>query len=129
MKTRFLRPLATLLGCVFLTLQAQAYEVLVFTKTAGFRHGSIPAGIACVKKLATENGFTVVHSEDSNVFADANLKKNSVVIFLNTSGNILNDYQKAAFERFIQAGGGFVGVHAATDTEHNWPWFTRFIGA
>lgn len=109
--------------------EAEKFKVLLFTKTAGYRHPSIKQGVEAVKKLGGENQFGVMHTEDSKVFTDENLPRYSVVIFLNTSGDILGPEEKAAFTRFIQAGGGFVGVHAATDTEHSWPWFQAFIGA
>src|SRR5690606_8664107 len=108
---------------------AEDFKVLLFTKTAGYRHPSIPHGIAAITKLGAENNFGVTPTEDSALFTEENLGRYSVVVFLNTSGNILDPAQKAALTKFIQAGGGFVGVHAATDTEHAWPWYEKFIGA
>ncbi|MCE7059050.1 ThuA domain-containing protein [Dyadobacter sp. CY343] len=104
-------------------------RVLVFSKTAGFRHSSIPAGKAAIMKLGKENGFSVDTTENAVAFSEKNLQKYSAVIFLNTTGNILNDKQQDAFERYIQAGGGYVGVHAATDTEYEWPWYNKLSGA
>ncbi|MFT5423391.1 MAG: type 1 glutamine amidotransferase [Phycisphaerales bacterium] len=104
-------------------------RVLIFSKTAGFRHGSIEAGVESIQKLGTENGFAVEHTEDSGEFTDANLARFGVVVFLNTTQNVLNLAQEAAFERYIRAGGGYVGVHAATDTEYDWPWYGRLVGA
>ena len=95
-------------------------RVLVFSKTAGFVHSSIPAGIAAVEKLGQENGFDVDTTKSAAYFQDDSLKKYSAVIFLNTTGNVLDYRQEAAFERYIQSGGGFVGVHSATDTEYDW---------
>ena len=103
-------------------------KVLVFSKTAGFRHASIPDGIAAIQKLGAENGFDVDTTENADMFNDDTLKKYSAVIFLNTTGDILNYRQEAAFERYIQAGGGFVGVHSATDTEYDWGWYGRLVG-
>jgi type 1 glutamine amidotransferase len=100
----------------------------VFTKTQGFRHQSIPAGVAAIKSLGVTYHFQVDASEDAGVFTDANLARYRVVIFLNTSGEILNPKQQSAFERFIQHRGGFVGIHAATDTEYEWPWYGRLVG-
>ena len=92
-------------------------RILVFAKTAGFRHSSIPNGKAAIQKLGKENDFDVDTTEDPAVFTEDNLKKYAAVVFLNTTGNVLNTSQEAAFERFIQAGGGFTGIHSATDTE------------
>ncbi len=103
--------------------------MLVFSKTAGYRHESIPAGIEMIKQLGLENGFWVDNTEDASVFDENTLKKYSAVVFLNTSGNILNHYQQADFERFIQAGGGFAGIHAAADTEYDWEWYGKLVGA
>jgi cytochrome c len=104
-------------------------RVLVFSKTAGFRHSSIPAGRIAIVNLGREKGFAVDTTENATVFTDKNLQKYSAVIFLNTTGNILNDKQQDSFERYIQAGGGYVGIHAATDTEYEWPWYNKLSGA
>src|SRR6478736_6515334 len=103
-------------------------RVLVFSKTGGFRHDSIPQGIAAIQALGTANGFTVVATEDATAFTAANLATFDVVVFMSTTGEILNDAQQAAFEGYIKAGGGFAGVHAASDTEYSWPWFGELIG-
>lgn len=104
-------------------------RVLVFSKTDGFRHGSIESGVRCIQGLGSKNEFAVEHTEDAGRFTDANLALYDAVIFLNTTKNVLNLAQEAAFERYIRAGGGFVGVHAATDTEYDWPWYARLVGA
>ncbi|WP_430424742.1 ThuA domain-containing protein [Maribacter litoralis] len=104
-------------------------EILVFTKTAEFRHGSIASGIAAIKKLGDENDFKVTATEDADYFVEDSLKNYEAVVFLNTTGDILDAVQQADFERYIQAGGGFVGVHAATDTEYDWPWYNKLVGA
>ena len=108
---------------------SSALRVLVFSKTAGFRHGSIPTGIAAIKKLGQQNRFAVEATEDAAQFTDTNLARFSAVIFLNTTGDILDEDQQAAFERFIQGGGGYLGIHAAADTEYDWPWYGRLVGA
>lgn len=104
-------------------------HVLVFTKTAGFRHDSIPEAVAAMRKLSEEHGFTIEHTEDSGAFTDENLKRFDVAMFLLTTGTVFDADQRAAFERFIRAGGGFVGVHSASDTEYEWPWYGRLVGA
>ena len=103
-------------------------KILVYSKTAGYRHSVIPNGKKAIEKLGKENGFGVDVTEDSSVFNEDNLKKYAAVVFLNTTGNVLNNQQEAAFERFIQAGGGFVGVHSATDTEYDWIWYSKLVG-
>ena len=104
-------------------------KVLVFTKTAGFHHGSIPAGIAAIQQLGQENGFEVDTTVDAGKFNEDSLQQYAAVIFLNTTGDVLNNYQEADFERYIQAGGGYVGVHAAADTEYEWGWYNHLAGA
>ena len=104
-------------------------RVLVFSRTKGYRHGSIPAGKLAIMKLGQENGFAVDTTENADKFTEANLKQYSAVIWLSTTGNALDDAQQAAFERYIQAGGGFVGIHAAADTEYDWPWYNQLVGA
>lgn len=104
-------------------------KVLVFSKTMAFKHASIPAGVAAIQKLGSENGFAVDTTKNAALFTDENLKQYSAVIFLSTTGNVLDQYQEAAFERYIQAGGGYVGVHAAADTEYDWGWYNDLAGA
>lgn len=107
-------------------------RILVFSKTVTFRHSSIPAGKEAIIKLGTENGFIVDTTEDANYFNEDSLAKYSAVVFLNTTDtkdSLLNIYQENAFERYIQAGGGFVGVHAATDAGYHWGWYKRLVGA
>jgi cytochrome c len=104
-------------------------RVLVFSKTAGFRHSSIEPGLAAIRKLGQENGFAVDATEDASTFTDRNLRRYQTIVFLSTTGDVLDARQQDAFERYIQAGGGWVGIHAATDTEYDWPWYGRFAGA
>ena len=103
-------------------------RLLVFSKTAAFYHESIPTGNAALIKLGTENGYRVDTTTNAEWFNDDTLKAYSAVIFLSTTGDVLNHNQEAAFERYIQAGGGFVGIHAASDTEYDWGWFGRLVG-
>ncbi|HET6540678.1 MAG TPA: ThuA domain-containing protein [Chryseolinea sp.] len=103
--------------------------VLVFTKAQGWKHSSIPYGIAAIQKLGVENNFFVDTTKDASIFNDDDLKKYHAIIFLNTTGNILNAEQQAAFERYVQAGGGFVGIHSAAATEYEWPWYGKLMGA
>lgn len=103
-------------------------RVLVFSKTAGYRHSAIEVGIEAIQKLAAENKFAVDTTTNSALFTLDNLKKYSAVIFLNTSGTLLNEEQKKNFERYVQAGGGFVGVHGAAASEYEWKWYGRLLG-
>jgi type 1 glutamine amidotransferase len=105
------------------------YDVLVFSKTAGFRHDAIPAGIQLIRDLGAANSFTVTATEDSGQFNAANLAQFEAVVFLNTTGDVLNATQQTAFENYIRAGGGYVGVHSASDTEYDWPFYGELVGA
>ncbi|NBE54115.1 ThuA domain-containing protein [Streptomyces boluensis] len=104
-------------------------HVLVFSKTAGFRHDSIPDGIATVKELGAAHGFTVDATEDAGAFTPGNLAKYDAVIWLSTTGDVLNGEQQSAFEKYVKDGGGYVGVHAAADTEYDWPFYGELAGA
>lgn len=104
-------------------------KVLVFTKTEGFRHASIADGILALEKLASENDFSLTQTEDATNFNVDSLSQYAAVVFLSTTGNVLNQAQQTAFEQYIQAGGGFMGIHAATDTEYDWPWYNQLVGA
>ena len=109
--------------------QAEALpRVLVFSRTAGFRHASIPEGIAAVRELGAGRWETDA-TEDPSAFADDSLRRYRAVVFLSTTGDVLDASQEAAFERYVRAGGGFAGIHAATDTEYGWPWFGKLVGA
>lgn len=104
-------------------------KLLVFSKTTGFRHDSIEPGMEAIKKMAAEKGFEADFTEDATAFTEKNLGRYSAVVFLNTTGDILDARQQEAFERYIQAGGGYVGIHSATDTEYDWPWYGELAGA
>lgn len=104
-------------------------SVLVFTRTTGFRHGSIPAGVEAVRRIGEQLGFGVDHTEDPTRFSAEGLAPYAGVVFLNTTGDVLDTLQEAAFEAYVSAGGGFIGVHSAADTEYDWPWYGRLVGA
>jgi cytochrome c len=103
-------------------------RVLVFSRTAAFRHDSIGAGIQMVTDLGQQNGFAVDATEDPTQFNDENLARYGVVVWMSTTGDVLDDGQQQAFERFIQDGGGWVGVHSASDTEYDWAWYGQLLG-
>ncbi|WP_432132471.1 ThuA domain-containing protein [Streptomyces tendae] len=106
-----------------------AYQVLVFSKTTGFRHSSIDDGIAALRDLGTANNFTVDATEDAQAFTTGNLAQYEAIVFLSTTGDVLNDTQQTAMEQYIEDGGGYVGVHAAADTEYDWPFYEGLAGA
>jgi PKD repeat protein len=106
-----------------------SFRTLIFSKTAAFRHDSIPQGITAIKNLGTQNNFQVDATEDGSLFRDDILSHYKTVIFLETTGDVLTDDQQAAFERYIRAGGGYVGIHSAADTEYAWPWYGKLVGA
>ena len=104
-------------------------SILIFSKTNTFRHKSIPDGIAALKKLGVENNWHVDATEDSLQFNYNNLKKYNTIVFLNTTGNVLGTAQEKAFVKYIHEGGGYLGIHAASDTEHGWKFYTDMVGA
>jgi cytochrome c len=106
-----------------------APRILVFTKTAGFRHDSIPAGVRAVRELAAARGIRVESTANGAAFNTRSLKRYRAVVFLSTTGDVLTAPQQRAFERYVRGGGGFVGVHAAADTEYGWAWYSRLVGA
>lgn len=106
-----------------------AARVLVFHKTAGYRHASIGPALEVLEGIGEVEGFEIVSSEDAAVFAFDSLSQFDVIVFLNTTGDILSPEQQEVMERFIEAGGGFVGVHSAADTEYDWAWYGELIGS
>jgi type 1 glutamine amidotransferase len=103
--------------------------ILVFSKTSEFRHDSIPAAQAALRQLTTEHGWLADFTEDSATFTFERLARYDAVVFLLTTGDVLDANQEAAFERYIRAGGGFAGVHSASDTEYGWAWYGGLVGA
>jgi cytochrome c len=103
-------------------------RVLVFSKTASFRHASIEVGKIALQKMGAEKGFAVDTTENASAFNEENLKRYRCVIWLSTTGDVLDAIQQNAFERYIQAGGGYFGIHAASDTEYDWPWYGQLMG-
>jgi type 1 glutamine amidotransferase len=104
-------------------------RILIFSKTNGYRHGSIPAGIAAIKKLGAENGFEVDATEDSTWFNKKTLKKYAALVFLSSTGKIFGPAEEQALQEYIHNGGGYVGIHAASDCEYDWPWYGELVGA
>lgn len=113
----------------YLTRDTRVIKVLVFSKTVSFRHESIPDGIKAIRALGAQHGFTVDTTENNESFNEETLKKYNVLVFLNTTGDVLTETQQLEMNRWVQAGGGFVGIHAAADTEYDWPWYGELVGA
>ena len=108
---------------------AGAPSLLVFSRTAAFRHDAIDSAVAALVELARRRGYSLTASEDPSNFSDSALSGYGAVVFLLTTGDVLDAEQEAAFERFIRAGKGYVGVHSASDTEYRWPWYGELVGA
>lgn len=103
--------------------------ILVFTKTSAFVHDAIADGVAAIQLLGNKNGFKVDTTSNAALFSENTLKQYKAIVFLNTTGNVLNVKEEKAFEQFIENGGGFVGIHAASDTEYEWEWYGKMVGA
>lgn len=104
-------------------------NVLIYSKTKGSRHECIEPGGQAIIAYFAKHGVTATMTEDSSVFTHQGLKPYDVIMFFQTTGNVLDSAQQLAFEQFIKSGKGFVGVHAASDTEYEWPWYGKLIGA
>jgi type 1 glutamine amidotransferase len=118
-----------LIVCSSTIAWAQQPKILVFCKTAGYPHNSIAAGITAIQKLGIENKFDVDTTIDATKFNDANLKKYAAIVFLSTTGQFFRDStQQDALKKYIHNGGGYVGIHAATDAEYNWAWYGQLSG-
>lgn len=123
-----LLPLVMIASLSFTAMKKKP-RVLVFSKTKGYHHASITVGAPAIYKLGQENGFDVDTTSDASVFTKKGLKKYAAVVFLSTTGDVLDDQQQQAFENFIRSGKGYVGIHAAADTEYDWPWYNQLAGA
>ncbi len=104
-------------------------RVLVFTRTSGWRHDSIPEAIAALRGIGAGAGIEVVATEDPGAFTPAALQAYDAVVFASTTRDVLDDAQQAAFESYVRDGGGYMGIHAAADTEYDWPWYGELVGA
>ncbi len=109
--------------------EGEDFHVLVFSKTEGYRHASIADGKAALVRMGRAHGFGVDTTERSGAFTADALAPYTVVVFLNTTGDVLDEEQQRAFRHFVERGGGYVGIHAASDTEYDWPWYGRLVGA
>ena len=124
------RSLVTLLALSWMLSSCnQQPAVLIFSKTKGYRHESIDSGKLAIMNLGAQKGYRVDTTESAEAFTEENLKKYHAVVFLSTTADVLNLQQQADFMRFIQAGGGYLGIHAAADTEYDWWWYGKLVGA
>lgn len=108
--------------------QGKQFKALLVTTTKGWHHESIHQGVLAIQQLGERNFFDVALFENPKGFTDDYLKQFKVVIFLNTTGDIFDSAQQKVMERFIQAGNGYVGIHSASDTEYDWPWYNQLVG-
>ncbi len=129
-----MKKIIALLSLLFLPISAaQAQDnirVLAFSQVEPgiYHHLSNLDGIALIEKLGKQRGWSVDVTHDSGSFNEERLTQYDVVAFINSTGNILNENEEAAFEKFVQNGGGYVGTHSAADTEHGWEWYGKMIG-
>lgn len=104
-------------------------RLLVYSRTTGYRHESIPAGISALRRLGARAGHTVDATEDPAAFTRENLSRYAVVVFLSTSGDVLDEAGRDALARYMAAGGAWLGIHGASTTEYDWPYFGGLAGA
>ena len=103
-------------------------KILVFFETKGFYHSSIPVAVAALQKLGKANNMQVDTTSESATFLQTGLETYDAIVFMSTTGDVFNEAEQVAFKKYINNGGGFVGIHAATDTEYGWPWYNRLVG-
>lgn len=133
MKKRYIVLIVVLIAMVaayfWFTRDTREIKVLVFSKTVAYRHESIKDGKEAILALGKQHGFSVDTTKNADWFNEKKLKNYNVIVFLSTTGDVLNDAQQLEMNRWVQAGGGFVGIHAAADTEYEWPWYGELVGA
>jgi len=129
---KFIKPalLFTLMfiGSTLSVFAQKQFKALLVTTTRGWHHESIHAGVLAIQQLGVKHHFQVDLLEDNYGFNDKTLANYQVVIFLNTTGDIFNEQEQKSLEKFIQSGKGFMGIHSASDTEYDWPWYTQLVG-
>ena len=133
---KFIKSIIIMLFCISISLNGQETEtstkrpdlVLVFTKTEGYRHESIATGVKTLRELGRKNNFIVLRTESEEDFTAENLANYQAVVFLSTTGDVLNEDEQTAFENYIKSGGSYLGVHAAADTEYEWDWYGKLVG-
>jgi uncharacterized protein len=127
-----LRTIASLALALSLTApvlaQQQRPRILLFTRTEAFHHDSISDAVAAIQSLGATHAFDVATTEDPTLFADQTLGAYNAVVFLLSTGNLLNPEQRQAFQRYIESGHGYVGIHSASDTGYDWGWYGGLVG-
>ncbi|WP_109299130.1 ThuA domain-containing protein [Aquimarina sp. AU474] len=130
-KTEKSRTIVNLCICLlfigYINAQKQ-FKALLITETAGWHHESIQNGITALYTLGETHNFEVQRQQNAIKITEQSLKNFDVVIFLSTTDDIFDDIEQAAFEKYIQSGKGYVGIHAASDTEYDWEWYTKLVG-
>ena len=126
--------LALLLPAVAAVGRSADGKILVYTRNfvtngKGYVHDNIQSCVAAIRKMGAENGFAVDVSDDPKVFTGENLKQYKALVFANSNNEAFaDDAQREAFKRYIQAGGGFAGIHSASGSERNWPYYWAVLG-
>ncbi len=103
-------------------------SVLVFYKTEGFWHESIPTGCDMIESLGEDHGFKTEITKDAADFRKDDFMDYDLVIFLSTTGNVFDEKEQAGFKKYMEEGGNFFGIHAAADTEPDWEWYRELVG-
>lgn len=109
-------------------IKAQQFKVLLITETAGWHHESIDHGIMAINELASTHNFEVDRQQEAIKITSESLNNYNAVIFLSTTADIFEEDEQTIFEKYIQSGKGYVGIHAASDTEYEWEWYTKLVG-
>src|SRR5436189_2009569 len=128
MKHKHILTILVITLCSHIVVAQKQFKALLITTTRGWHHESVHAGVLAIQQLGVRNSFDVVLMENPGSITDKNLEQFQVIIFLNTTGNIFDSTQQKVMERYIQSGKGFVGIHSASDTEYDWPWYTKLVG-
>jgi type 1 glutamine amidotransferase len=128
MKHKYILTILIITLCCYSVVAQKQFKALLVTTTLGWHHESVHAGVLAIQQLGVRNAFDVTLMEDPGSITDKNLEQFKVIIFLNTTGNIFDSTQQKVMERYIQSGKGFVGIHSASDTEYDWPWYNQLVG-
>ncbi len=122
-------PMSNLTDQNFIDEELEPPRILVFSKTSGYRHSSITSGLVMLQDIADRQGWGIDFSENGSDFTESNLNRYNSVVWLSTTGDVLDEQQQAAFQHYVENGGGYLGIHAAADTEYDWPWYQNLVGA
>ena len=106
----------------------KSINILVFTKTAGYRHASISSGLKMLSDQSEKQNWVITATEDASLLRDDFLERFDVAVFLNPTGDAICDAGQIAFEKFMKTGKGFVGIHAAADFEYEWEFYGDLVG-